>query len=118
MSDYVRRYAAAMRELEATEMWRANYAPPLLVLQRKMGMQPRPPHYLKGWWIILAYGGVFAVVWGTAMWIIVWPELEMGITFGTAVAASLAGGAIFGLAMAFAYGRMRRKWKLSKWEDL
>lgn len=117
MSDYDRRYAAAMRELEATQMWRANYAPPLLLLQRKWGFHPRPPHYQKAWWTILVYGGVFAVVWGVAMSAVVWPEMEMGITIATAIAASLGGGAIFGIAMAFAYWRMRRKWKLSRWEE-
>jgi hypothetical protein len=118
MNDYERRYTAAMKELEATEMWRANYAPPLLLLQRKLGMQPRPPHYLGTWSIILVSGSIFAVVWGTAMAVFVWPEMDMEITLGTAVAGSLAGGVVFGAGLAFAYGRMRRKWKLSKWEDL
>lgn len=118
MNDYEKRYAAAMRELEATDMWRANYAPPLLLLQRKWGMQPRPPHYLRTLRIVLLYGGAFAVVWGVAMWLLVWPDLETEITPVTAIAAATAGGVIFGLAMAIAYGRMRRKWKLSRWEDL
>jgi hypothetical protein len=116
MKDYARRYDAAMRELGATDIWKANYAPPLMLVQRRMGLKPRPPHYLNARQVIIGYGTCFAVVWGTSMWFISWAELGLPVT-GAFIAAGFA-GLFFGFAMAYAYRRTRRKWSLSDWDDL
>lgn len=116
MNDYERRFRAAMRELEATDIWPLNYAPPLMSLQRKIGMSARPPHYLEVWQIVLGYGGFFTLIWGVIMWHVSWRDLQM--TIPVAVFISLATGLLFGLAMAFAIDRVRKKWKLSRWRNL
>lgn len=116
LSAYERRYAAAMQELEKTDIWKANYAPPLLVLQRKLGMRPRPPHYLGRKQVVVRSATAFSIFWGTSMWFLMWAD--MGMPVGIAIVVAALTGLGFGLAMAFAYQRVRRKWGLSIWEEL
>ena len=44
MSEYERKFEAALNELQATEMWASNYAPPVLMVLRKAGIKVPPPH--------------------------------------------------------------------------
>lgn len=116
VSDYDRRYDAAMKELGATDIWKANFAPPLLLAQRKLGLKPRPPHYLSSRQVVLGYGACFGVVWGTIMWVTSWSGL--GLPVAVVLIVSVLTGIGFGFAIAYVYRRVRRKYGLSVWEDL
>lgn len=116
MSEYERKHDAAIKELEATEMWPSNYAPPIYHFYRKLGLKVRPPHYDSFVKVLIGQGVFFGLFWGIFMWFFEWRGTELPIR-GMVLSAVLA-GVFFGCAMALfsAYGR--RKWSLSAWEDL
>lgn len=116
MSDFERKHAAAMKELEATGIWRSNYAPPIYHLYRALGLKVRPPHYAGLLAGILGQGVFFGVVWGLFMWWSQWRGTDLPVQ-GMLLSAVFA-GALFGGVMAVAYAYGRRKWKLTAWDDL
>lgn len=79
-------------------------------------MRPRPPHYLGFWRVVVSFGAYFALVWGIGMWLLMWRE--QGMAVGLACLFAVIAGSLFGVIMAYAYGVARRKWGLSRWEDL
>lgn len=116
MSVFARRQDAAIAELERTKMWPSNYAPPIYHFQRKLGMQVPPPHYMGFGRVMIGQGLFFGVIWGFFMWITQWNGTDM--TLVRIIATVGLTGAAFGFAMALSYAYGRRKWKLTKWEDL
>lgn len=116
LSDYDQKYAAALAELTQTEMWPSNYAPPLHKVQRLIGMQPRLPHCESFWRVLVGSAIWFGVVWCILMWFLEWRAA--GVPFGTAVGSSAIAGLFFGVAMAGVYAWGRRRWQLSRWDEL
>ena len=45
MRTYEQKFNAAVDELSVVGIWKSNSVPPYLHLVRKLGMQPKPPHY-------------------------------------------------------------------------
>ncbi|OAN87030.1 hypothetical protein A8B74_04905 [Sulfitobacter geojensis] len=97
-------------------MWAGNYKPPLLNVQRRLGWMVRPPHYASFWRVMLGYALWFAPVWGILMWFVSWRG--QGFSLVSAAGAAVFAGILFGGMMALYYARARRRYKLSKWEDL
>ena len=116
MSEYARKHAAAIAELEATDIWRSSYMPPIYHLYRKLGVKARPPHYARFGVNAVGQGVFFGLIWGVLMWFTQWQDLELS-ALGT-ICATVLVGVLFGCAMAFAFGRVARKWKLTDWDDL
>jgi hypothetical protein len=116
MSEYARKFDAAMAELAKTDMWPSNYAPPLLKMQRRFGWLVRPPHYASVWRIIIGYGLWFGPTFGVAMWVLQWRAQGFSVLLTIALAAF--SGALFGAFMSAYYVYIRRKHQLSSWEDL
>lgn len=116
MNEYERKFDAAMAEMAATNMWRSNYAPPLMSLQRRMGWLVRPPLYASFWRVVLGYALWFGPIWGVLMWFTSWRG--QGFSVMVAVGASAFAGLLFGLLLALFYAKARRKHRLSRWEDL
>ena len=116
MNTFERKYAAAMTELQATEMWPSNYDPPINRLYRKFGTQVRPPHYVQFWRALLGQGVFFGIFWGVLMWVFEWRG--SGMPIAGMVSSVLLAGAIFGATMAGMYAHGRKKWKLTAWDDL
>ena len=116
MSEYERKFAAAMAELEATDMWKSNHTPPVLRSLRSMGVQARPPHYAPFWSVVAIYALWFGVCWGALMWIFSWSEEDFTVL--AAVGASAVAGVIFGVCMAIYYARGRKKHGLTAWDAL
>jgi Family of unknown function (DUF6404) len=108
--------AAALKMLEATGMWRSNYAPPLFQIMWRMGADVPPPHFVGFAAITLLMGGFFGVLWGLFMWFVLWSG--SGASIGLAVFASSFAGLAFGLCMAAYYSYGRRKHKLPRWNEL
>lgn len=116
MSDYNRRFDAALGEIAETSVWKSNYNPPMLRSLRFLGFRPRPPHYAAFLSILLGYAAWFGPIWGAMMWFAAWRD--EGFTVLSAVSASAAAGLLFGLAMAVYYAWGRKKYGLSRWQDL
>ncbi len=114
--NYQQKLDAALAELEATGMMESNYQPPLFKKMRKLGLQPRPPHYEPTLKILLSYGLFFGVFWGLTMWFIQWQTSALPV-WGALFTAGLA-GLLFGLTLSLYYRHGRRKYKLSTWENL
>lgn len=116
MNEYGRKFDAAVAELSITMMRPANQLPPALKLQRAMGLKVRPPHYVPFWRIFLGYAVFFGIVWGLITWF--WRLRDAGFSVFDAMGSAAIAGTLFGLIMALYYARGRRKYRLSKWEDL
>ena len=116
MTVYEQKYQAAIAELEATKMWPSNYAPPLHLIQRRLGMKVRPTHFSAVWAIVSGYALWFAPFWGLIMWFSGWKADGMSILTALGWAAFV--GILFGITMALSCAWGRRKWHLSTWDDL
>lgn len=116
MSEYERKFDAALDALSNTDMWKSNYAPPMLRTMRAFGLEARPPHFAGFWRITLGYAAWFGPVWGFLMWWFSWRGA--GFSFWAAVGAAVVAGLLFGLIMARYYAKGRRKYRLPLWEDL
>ncbi len=116
MSEHERKFDAAMDELARTKMWGSNVAPPILKVQRRLGWLVRPPHYAPFWRVLLGYTLWFGPVWGVMMWFISWRG--DGVPVLVAIGSAAFAGVFFGAMMALYYAWGRRKYKLSRWEDL
>lgn len=106
----------ALQMLAATGMRRSNYAPPLYRLLWRAGI-PIPPPPFAGFGVNLTFFGIlFGVLYGTAMWLLVWRQRGMPAS-GALVAANIA-GLLFGVIMAGYWVYRARKLKLPRWADL
>lgn len=114
--DYQDRIERAMAQLEASSISRLNYAPPMFRIARRLGLKPRPPHYMSFLRAVLVLGPIFGVLWGGLMWVLQWRSAETPIA--VALLAALLAGALFGLLMAGYYRWAGGQAGLSKWEDL
>lgn len=115
-SDYSRRFDAAVAEMDAAGIWRSNGLPPYLKLGRKLGLEPRPPYYLPFAKVVVLLGLYFGLGWGFMMSLIIWRQQAIPLYFQFIVAA--LAGLSFGLVMASWYHHVRKKRRLSSWQDL
>jgi len=117
--NFEQRKTRAMELLQATGMMRSHYAPPLIRLLWKAGVQIAPPHFQSFMHTTLVAGGWFAVCWGMIMWLFGWFQgaAMLPSALVTVMAACVA-GLLFGLAMASFYAHDRRKHQLPDWSTL
>lgn len=113
---YEDRVARAMAELHASSINSLNYAPPMFRIARRLGMRPRPPHYMSFTRAAVLLGPAFGVLWGTLMWFVQWQGTDMAPV--VAMASSVLAGVLFGLLMAGYYRWAGSQAGLTKWEDL
>ena len=116
MSTYEQKFRAAVDELLVVGIWKSNAVPPYLHLARKLGMQPKPPHYASFWRVAVGMGIWFGSVWGLLMYLMFWRSQQLPVTM--TLMAAVAAGVLFGILMALYYRRARTKYKLTEWEEL
>lgn len=58
------RQRQALAILDQTGMRRSSYAPPLLQILWRMGVQVQPPHFMGFWRTLVLAGSWFGLVWG------------------------------------------------------
>lgn len=116
MNDHERKFQAAMNELEQSGMWRSNYAPIVMRIQRRLGQEVRPPHYASFMSTAIGYAFWFGGVWGILMWFAQWQA--QGYTISAAVISAAFAGILFGAMIAGYYRWSGRKHGLSDWGDL
>jgi membrane associated rhomboid family serine protease len=114
-AEYDRKLAAALAELRATGMWRANYDPHMDRALRRLGLRLRPPHYRSFLSYMFGVGGCFGILWGIQM--LQMPQDGARSSLGVSLGA-LVGGLIFGGLMALWLRRDRRKHRLRDWDML
>lgn len=113
---FEKRKEAAMRELNASGIWKSNSMPPALIIPWRLGIKAKPPHYASFLKNALLMGLSFAALWAILMWFVQWRAL--GFSVSRTLVTALLAGALFGVVMAAYYKFSARKHRLSNWEDL
>ena len=108
------RKTRALEVLSKTGMTRSHYAPPLIRLLWKAGVQVPPPHFLPFLRTALGTGLWFGMFWGLIMWIFFWsrPDAATPLSPLAALVAACAAGSLFGIAITSVYARERHKHQL------
>ncbi|WP_027328413.1 DUF6404 family protein [Marinimicrobium agarilyticum] len=114
--DFEAKREVALKELSESGVQKANFRPPVLVLAWKLGLKLRPPHYNTFWANTLFNGCWFCVLWGFAMWFLIWRNQGMPVL--GALLAALFAGFLFGSMMAVYYRWSARKCRLTPWEEI
>jgi hypothetical protein len=106
----------ALHLLAQTGIGRNTYAPPLMRLLWRCGVQLRPPHFMGFGAAALLWGAWFALAWGGMMWMMDWSRHPVDVRL--ALASACGAGLFFGLTLAAFYAHQRRKHGLPRWESL
>jgi hypothetical protein len=118
MSDYdayERRLARALEEMRAASLKRDYREAWFDRLLRRCGLRLRPLNYYNPWQVALVSGLYFSLAYGGAMYLLSWRG--SGEVLGPLVGVLVSGagfGAIFGTFVAI----QRRRYRLSRWQDL
>lgn len=116
MMMFEQRRDKAIALMEEKKMWRSNYAPPILRLMWRMGVNMPPPPFAPFWLNTLFFGVWFGPLWGVLMWFMVWKN--QGYTGDEALILSLVTGLLFGFFMALFHYWRKKANRLSDWNDL
>lgn len=113
---------SSKEKLDAYRAWmlskqiRPGTSVPLLWrLLWKLGVPVPPPHFVGFFPLWLICGCFFGPIWGLTMYLLVWRTDGMPLTI--VLGATVAAGALFGLAMATVFRRQARRLKLTVWQD-
>jgi hypothetical protein len=88
-------------------------APPVFRLLWALGIRVPPPLFLGFLTLTVVMGLPFGLLWGAAMWLLMWRDMAPGVT----IIAAAAAGLLFGLGMA-AYCRWQASHlQLPSWKD-
>jgi hypothetical protein len=110
------RVVVALEMLQATGIWRSNYAPPLHRLLLRAGLAV-PPSHMASFVANLAFAGAwFGSAWGLAMWLLLWSG--QGMPGVAALGVSAVASALFGLVMAVYYRHSAQKHSLPRWSEV
>ena len=113
------RKTRALDLLQATGMMRSHYAPPLIRLLWKAGVQIAPPHFQSFQSIALLAGGWFGLFMGVFMGLFGWFQGTATLHAALiALVAACVAGLLFGITMAGVYALDRRKHQLPAWATL
>lgn len=113
-SEYTRKFGAAMEEMHSKGL--AQSLPLPILLLRKLGKRPLPPHYDRFWRAALVQGGFFGPFFGAFMYLFAWRN--DGMSAAGAIMMSLLAGLFFGVSMSAYYRLMRSRYALTDWDKL
>lgn len=106
----------AVKELEAANIWKSNYNPPILRLLRGLGFKVPFPHYNSFLNNALSTGIYFGCAWGLVMYFFVWNTQNMSLI--AMLSTATFAGVFFGIAMASYYRYGFKKHKLTPWHEI
>lgn len=101
--------------MESKNMWKINYAPPLLRGLWKLGVEI-PPLPFASFWQISVMMIWFGPVWGNVMWFSSWKR--MGMSPSVAIFWSLIAGILFTVLMGAFHWWCKKANNLPEWKDL
>lgn len=113
---FERKKERALSIMESKNMWRSNYAPPLLRGLWKLGLKIPPLPFASFWQITITMGFGFGLVWGLVMWFFTWQG--MGVQPSWAIFRSVSCGILFGVVMASFHGWRKKANGLPEWKNL
>ncbi|MEM7732705.1 MAG: DUF6404 family protein [Pseudomonadota bacterium] len=113
-NDYDRRFDAAVQEMHEKGLSQSIPLPVLLL--RRLGKRPRPPHYDRFWRAALVQGGFFGPVFGFFMYLLVWRN--DGMPPAAALLIAVLSGVLFGVTMALYYRWVKSHHTLTDWNKL
>jgi hypothetical protein len=99
-------------DLKKRGIGESTAAPPMWKLAWRLGMDLPPPHFMGFISLAVVTGVPFGLLWGMAMWLLIWRGRPVWIS---ATAAAVA-GVLFGLVMAGYYRYSARRLKLPSWQ--
>jgi fatty acid desaturase len=108
--------ARAIAIMESKNMWKSNYAPPLIRGLWKLGLKIPPLPFAPFWQTILIMGIFFGPVFGFFMWFSLWKHQSMSLSM--AIRTSLMAGVLFGVLMAAFHWWLKKRNKLPDWNEL
>jgi hypothetical protein len=95
---------------------RPAYAPTIVTLLWRAGLEIPPPHFAPFLGVFTFAAAFIAIAWGLLMWFVVWaPHGEAVVT---AIMISALVGVLAGLVIAGYYRYSSRKLALPRWEKL
>lgn len=106
----------AITLMEGKNMWRSNYAPPILRLVWKLGGKMPPLPFAPFWQTLLLFTLTFGALWGIFMGIVSGNNADFSSV--ALLIASCKAGLIFGVLMALFHHWRRRANGLPRWESL
>ncbi|WP_128083125.1 DUF6404 family protein [Collimonas arenae] len=108
--------SAALTTLEATGIWRFNYAPPLYRLAWNAGISLPPPHFARFTFNFIFSTIWFGIVWSLLMWSRNFPHHGKSVI--ATIGGSVAAGILFGFFMALYYRHGAHKYRLPTWSSI
>lgn len=106
----------AIAIMENKNMWKSNYAPPLIRALWKLGLKVIPLPFMPFWQATLITGIFFGPLYGLFMWFSVWKHGEITLTI--AISMSLIAGFLFGVGMACFNWWLKIRNNLPAWDKL
>ncbi len=106
----------AIAIMKSKNMWRSNYAPPLLLGLWKLGIKIPPLPFASFWQITLIMGGGFGTFWGLIMWFSTWQFNE--VQPAEAVFRGICSGIIFGVLLAAFHWWRKKANNLPEWKNV
>ncbi|ROH68734.1 hypothetical protein BL123_00017000 [Klebsiella pneumoniae] len=114
--DFEARKQKALAIMSSRKMWKSNYAPLLIRLLWRLGINIPPLPFAPFWQVFGVMAGSFSVGYGLWMYWMVWRAQGMPPLFACKI--SLIAGVLFGLTMALFHLWRRKVNKLPDWKDL
>ena len=114
--DFEARKQKALAIMSSRKMWKSNYAPLLIRLLWRLGINIPPLPFAPLWQVFGVMTGSFSVGYGLWMYWMVWRAQGMPPLFACKI--SLIAGVLFGLTMALFHLWRRKMNKLPDWKDL
>ncbi|HBR6924824.1 TPA: hypothetical protein MEF31_005389 [Klebsiella pneumoniae] len=114
--DFEARKQKALAIMASRKMWKSNYAPLLIRLLWRLGINIPPLPFAPFWQVFVVMTGYFSPGYGLWMYWTVWRAQGMPLLFACEI--SLIAGVLFGLTMALFHLWRRKVNKLPDWKDL
>lgn len=106
----------AIAIMESKNIWKSNYAPPLIRGLWKLGLKIPPVPFMPFWQTTLIMGISFGLVYGIFIWFSAWEH--RGMAFSVAIFISFTAGILFGLMMAIFNWWFKKRNNLPTWNEL
>ena len=113
--DFEARKQKALAIMASRKMWKSNYAPLLIRLLWRLGINIPPLPFAPFWQVFVVMTGYFSLGYGLWMYWTVWRAQGMPLLFACEI--SLIAGVLFGLTMALFHLWRRKVNKLPDWKD-